>query len=313
MLSSTFNPEQLAINAINNSRSEISKSEIKNVVKNNDEVAETQKFLWVIDGKVNMAIPVDGWNALHWYRYFCMHFRDVFGHMYTGKNRTDMLCMGSFLFRAQRELGMSASEVKSCINWIAINRMPIMKAQGKIYFIAMLKEDLNDFYNAKVYALKHADERNKTKNRDIFIDNKDFRESIKKFISYDENNKIVDFDLRLLLQLGIPILLEYFIVQDCMDEKAAKDIILTKIEKIINEDLSRSSLGDKRSSKFEKIVKNSLSWEPYPWKDRKWRDMILKGIEFFKINNEKWWRPEPPVIKLKPATCLKILKSKKRG
>lgn len=305
-----FDPKQLALKAL-----QISKNNNEN--KNNAskqescDVAETQRFLWITGGRVNMAIPVDGWNSLHWYKYFSMHFRNVFDHMYTGKRKVDMLCLSSFLFRAQRELGMSASEVKECIDWIAKNKMPMFKAQGKIYFIANLKEDLNDFYNAKVYPLKHADEKNKTKNRDLFIDPSDYRESIKKFMIY-ENGKVIDFDFRLLVQLGIPVILKYLTVQERFDEKEACDFILSKIEKIINEDLAKSHISKPTSPRFERIVKTSLDWEPYPWKDFNWRNLIKKGIEFFEIDKNKWWRANPPIINLKPATCLIKLKSKKR-
>lgn len=313
VVTNNFDPKRLAFKALQMSKDEMERE--KNdpeAIKEANGVAETQKFIWIIDGKVNMAIPVDGWNALHWYKYFSMHFRNVFDHMYTGKRRTDMLCLGSFLFRAQRELGMSASEVKACIDWIAKHKMPMVKSQGKIYFIAMLREDLNDFYNSKVYPMKHADERNHTKNRDIFIDPKDYRESIKKFLTYNEDGSVKDFDFRLLVQLGIPVMIEYLTVQECMDEKKACNFVLSKIEKIINEDISKAQIDKPKSLRFERMVKASLDWEPYPWKDHNWRELVKKGIEFFEIDKEKWWRPNPPIINLKPASCLKILKSKKR-
>jgi hypothetical protein len=303
---STFDPSKIALNAMSTN------SVKKAGIKNSDGVAETQKFLWVADGKVNMAIPVDGWNALHWYRYYSMHFRNVFDHMYTGKHRIDMLCMGSFLFRAQRELGMNASEVKACIDWIAKFKMPILKTQGKLYFIAMMKEDLNEFYNTKVFSLKHSDEKNGTTNRDLYIDPKDLRTSIKKFIIYDEMLAVKDFDTRLLLQLGIPSMLEYLTVQESMMEDEAKKFILSKIEKIINSDMSKNFADKPSSEKFERIVKTSLEWEPYPWRDFNWRKLIEKAIDFFEIRDQKWWRQEAPIINLKPAGCLKLLKSRKR-
>lgn len=311
-MTSIFNPQSLALKVIsNNSQSEAKSSNYQ--FKKSGEVAETQKFLWISDGKSNMGIPVDGWNSIHWHRYFSMHFRNVFGHMYTGKTRTDMLCMGSFLFRAQRELGMGGNEIKQCFDWIAKNKMPMIKNQGKIYFIAMLREDLNDFYNAKIYAIKHADEKNQTKNRDLFIDARDFRESLKKFMIYDDNNLVIDFDQRILIQLGIPVILEYLTVQECISDKEAKKIVLNVIEKVINQDMNKNTVGTPISPKLERIIKNSLDWEPYPWKDFNWRNMIEKAIVYFNIREKEWWREEPPIANIKPANCLKILKSKKRN
>ena len=310
-MSVIFNPKSLALKVISDNSEKDSKN-YSSQFKKSGEVAETQKFLWISDGKSNMGIPIDGWNSIHWHRYFSMHFRNIFGHMYTGKTKTDMLCMGSFLFRAQRELGMGGTEIKQCFDWIAKNKMPMIKAQGKIYFIAMLKDDLNDFYNAKIYALKYSDEKNQTKNRDLFIDARDFRESLKNFMQYDEKGKVIGFDVRILIQLGIPVILEYLTVQECMSDKEAKDLVLNTIEKIINQDIIKNNIGTPMSPKFERILKNSLDWEPYPWKDFNWRKMIEKAIIYFDIENKDWWRKEPPIANIKPANCLKILKSKKR-
>lgn len=310
MTSKPFNPMQVALSALNESKEKHGSNDFvgKDQKGNYSEISETQKFLWVSGGRSNMGIPVDGWNSLHWYRYFSMHFRNVFGHSYTGTQKSDMAGLSAFLFKAQRDLGMSGTEIKDCFDWIAKNKMPMMKNQGKIYFIGFLKDHLNEFYNSKIFAMKHLDDKNQTKNRDLFIDIRDLRYSLKEFVYRDSDMNLSDFDERILIQLGIPVVMQYLVVQENMTDFDARKLVLKKIEDIINKDLSRGS----SSPRFERIVKNSIDWEPYPWKDFSWRKIVDKAIVFLKINEKDWYRAEPPIINLKPAACLKILKSKKR-
>jgi hypothetical protein len=283
----------------------------ENSKKPKKDVSETQRYIWSSDGKISMDIPIDGWNSIHWYRYFCIKFKEIYEQMYTGKQKIDLVAVSSFLFIARKELEMSSSEIKDCLDWIGKERMKYSKNIGKIYYIGLLKEDLNDFYNKYVFQKKHFDEKNKTKHRDIVIENKDLREFLQENIKINTDGSIV-FDERILIQLGFPIIFQYLSLQENFSLEDIKKNIFPVIQKIINEDIKNN--GIKKSERFERIIKNSILFEPYPFNDFKWREMFEKAIDFLSIKENNWWRDYYPYNKtLKVAGCLKILKSKKRA
>lgn len=279
--------------------------------KQERKVAESADVIWGIDSNLNMNIPVDGWSTLHWRRYFAQHFRDVFGHVYTGNAKIDGGHMKQALFRAQNQLGMSASEFKEFLDCVGRVNMPIYKGQNRLYMIFSLKDDVGDFYNKEIHVRKYTDDNSELKMRDLILNREDFRISIRDNCKV-ENGEVIDFDERLLIQLGIPIMIQYLTIQHKMPEDRINKLIISKIRKIITEDVSKSG-AKKASPRFERVIKNTILWEPYPWRANDWRKSDLRKIvDHFQYATKKWWREEPP-LGIKSATCLKVLRSVKRS
>jgi hypothetical protein len=304
----TLDPFQIAQDALQINRNDTSRTKTK--IKR---VADTSG--WGAGDDVNMFLPCDAWNSKHWKRFFSEQFRSVYGHFYPSNPRFDSMALSTVMFRAREEYQMANEEIKEFLLWVGRVTMPITKGSGRIYFMANLKDDLNQFYAQEIHSRKVADQQARIKLRDLCIDNSDLRVAISSNIQKDETNKLIlDFDPRLLTQFGVPMLLQYFLIQEDLDHEVASRLILGKVQEIITEDVNRQKFtNNKESPRFERIVKSSIEWEPYPWKVPAWREGALKClIDFFGYKTRFWWKMEPPDF-MKPASCLKILRSKKKS
>lgn len=275
-------------------------------------ISEVQQQVWASggDNSLDMSIPVDGWNALHYRCHFARLFRKVYGHMYPGKIRLDNQSFGAILTCARQELEMSNSEIVDFLDWSAKTRMPWAKSTGQIYLSSALKEDLKEFYMNVISVKKIADSTSKIPQRDLVIDPKDLRVAFHGYMERGDNNEVIGFDNRLLMQFGIAMIAYYLEVQEGMDADSISKMVLLKIDSIVKEDASRSTTAI--SPRFERIIKSSIAWEPYPWRAIKWRESSLrKAIEFFGYTKQPWWK-ENATVKRNFASCLKVFKSKKK-
>jgi len=275
-------------------------------------ISEVQQQVWASggDATLDMSLPVDAWNALHYRCHFARMFRKVYGHMYPGKIRLDNQAFGAILTCGRQELEMSNSEIVDFIDWAAKTRMPWAKSTGQIYLSSSLKEDLKEYYMNVISVKKIADSTSRIPSRDLVIDPKDLRIAFRNYMERNDDKQVVDFNVRLLMQFGIPMVAYYLEVQEGMEIDSISRLILNKVDVVIREDTSRSPVS--AAPRFERIIKSSIAWEPYPWKAINWRESALrKAIEFFKYTEQPWWR-DTATVKRNYANCLKVFKSKKK-
>src|SRR5690606_29285903 len=102
---------QIALRATRKNDAEASKP-----VPTETHVSKMESVVWGDSGDVNMNLPVDGWNAKHWRRYFGMHYKLVYGQIYTGNRHQDNQAISGLLFRARHELYMSNAEIKEYLD-----------------------------------------------------------------------------------------------------------------------------------------------------------------------------------------------------
>ena len=303
-----MNPLQLAIELTNRNEQEARRSQSEK------SVSPMENVVWGDDAQVNMFLPVDGWNTRHWRRYFGMQFKLVYEHAYTGTAHTDRVALSKVLFRARMELKMSNAEVKEFIDWVAEHKMKIHKRTGKLFLLPLLMNYLPDYYNYVVHPRMIADESAKVKQRDLPIDNEDLRVEIARHIDKDVHGNIMHIEPRLYVQFGVPIMAQYLTQQEGLNHENVSSLIFKDMQRIITVDSQHvSQLGGKNSPRFERVIKNSIAWEPYPFSPFNWREGTLRKLaQFFAYDKEKWWREHLP-LGVNAATCLKTLKSKKKG
>lgn len=275
-------------------------------------VSLIENAVWGDEDDVNMNLPVDGWNSRHWRRYFGMQYKLIFGHIYTGVLHSDRIALSKFIFKSRMELQMNNSEMKEYIDWVANNRMKYVHSIGGNFFLGNLLDHLPEYYNHYIHNKQVSDLKERIPSRDLIIDNTDLRLEIAKYIIKDEHSRITYVDSRLYVQFGIPIMIQYFMVQEHMTNDGAMKFIIEDMKKIIKEDVAYfGQMGGSKAPRFERIVKSSIAWEPYPWVVTDWRNGSLRSlIKYFKIDECDWWRDNQP-IGIKPAGCLRMLKCRK--
>lgn len=300
-----FNPTNLAIKMTELNEEEKEKNSSS---KFNSEVI----VLWDDESSINMTLPVDGWNARYWRRYFAIKYKLIYGHVYTGSLYADRSALSKFIFRCRNELKMNNYEIKDYIDWIAESRMKLAKNNGENYFVAKLLYHLSEYYNSYIFKAKKTDENAGIKTRHLCIDPHDLREGISQNIQKDVLGQIISIEPRLYVQLGIPIMVQYLYLQKRMKMIDAIKIVFKDIKDIIKEDIAvfDQSVAS-QSPRLKTIILNSILWEPYSWSAFDWRDSKIKElISFFKYDKEVWWKEAMP-LGLKPAACLKILTIRK--
>lgn len=273
-------------------------------------ISKHQHLLWAGGDKVDMKIPVDGWNINHWICYFSIQFRRIFGHMYTGNKKLDNKSFSHLLLMAREELQMNNQEIVDYLNWASLNKMNIFKLRGQIYHSFNLINDLKEYYNIHLFSKIVADKNLTIPARDLPVNPSDLRVAIHQICYRNSKNEFIDFDNRLLLQFGTVIMMQYLLIQEQIDRDTASKLILNKIDQIIREDVKKN--GVNVSQRFERMIRSTISWEPYPWPTiGDWRKSLKAAIDFFKLRERKWWR-EKPTIKRQFSPCLKKLNSRKK-
>lgn len=247
--------------------------------------------IYIADQKdLDYNIPIDGWTFNHWNNFLSKVYEHIYGiPLLNYSKKSFNIIFADLVANAKDNYGMTNEEIRNFINSTVVNYLVAVKEYGRSLNLNNLKFKLPDFYSQYILPVIDKERYLGYNLRGVVLDHDSLKNGIQLNLEHNLDH--------LIRQLGIPIMVYYFLKVCEYDIKKSKYLVYSKIKERLEFEIKK--LG--RYTYMEQIVYNSIYFGPYSFESKlislgfgNWREDLAVALKSMGIKEKQWYMESYP-------------------